>query len=446
MPKQLERIISWYPARQCWRKKYQGKTYYLATGGVCNGEQDKEGYLTAVAEWSDLKRRIDNGLPIQKMELPSAGQVRPRLDIKLPLKQLPVESFAYDYRNEPDLPGELLAVPNEVTLDALVEAFIAEYRQLADMGERAVSTFRGARDALADFQGFAKRHKVTHVNRVEPRRFSHFLKCYRDKQLELISKGEHSAFTAKRRLLFVRKLIEWAYENEYLDNLPRKVNGNYAKVPLPDPNPQPFALEEVKAIWKAATTKNKFSRKSNHNALYILLGLNCGYRSGDIATLKHEHLIEHEGRLLIVRKREKTNSPQIHRLWPITAQLLREQMTDPDEHDTLLLDERGGKLVVEFIDKKTSHTDCIGRCFNRLKLKVGWSGPNKGHSVLRDTSAQALKDKGYAKHVIKQFLGHKERDVMRHYVTESIESRRELFDALDTLDTYYGLKMPDDAA
>jgi hypothetical protein len=75
-----------------------------------------------------------------------------------------------------------------------------------------------------------------------------------------------------------------------------------------------------------------------------------------------------------------------------------------------------------------------------LKLKVGLTGAGSGHSVLRDTTAQALKDNRYPKHVIKQFLGHKERDVIRHYVSETIESRQELFDALDWLETHYDLK------
>ena len=66
------------------------------------------------------------------------------------------------------------------------------------------------KDALAGSQVYAKRHKVEYVNRIEPRRFSHFLKCYRDRQLELIAKGEQSPHTANHRLSVVRKLIEWA--------------------------------------------------------------------------------------------------------------------------------------------------------------------------------------------------------------------------------------------
>jgi integrase len=435
MPKRPEKLISWYPARQCWRKKYKGKTYYLATGGVCKAEHDINGYENALSEWLDIKRGIDGGASVSQLrQLVGAGAGKPGFS-----DPLPTVGF-YDYSKDPELPGEKLAVHSDITLDALVESFLAEYRQLVEMGKRAVSTHRGVKDVLADFQGYAKRHKLDYVNRIESRRLSHYLKCYRDRQLELIAKGEQSPYTAKHRLSVVRKLIEWAYENEYLDQLPRKVNGNYANVPLPDPNPQSFTLEQVRAIWKESNTKTKFSRKSYRTALYVLLGLNCGYRSGDIATLKHSHLIEQEGRLIIVRKREKTGSPQIHRLWPLTAELLRAEITDPREHDLALLDERGKPLVVDTLDKKTSHSDSIGRCFNRLKLKVGLTGAGSGHSVLRDTTAQTLKDNRYPKHVIKQFLGHKERDVVRHYVSETIESRQELFDALDWLEAHYNLK------
>ena len=116
-------------------------------------------------------------------------------------------------------------------------------------------------------------------------------------------------------------------------------------------------------------------------------------------------------------------------------------MTDPAEHELCLLDERGGTLVTESLDATTAKTDCVGRCFNRVKEKAKITGPNKGHSVLRDTSAQALKDNGFPRHIISEFLGHKNRDVARHYITETIESRKELFKAIDFLESHFNLKL-----
>jgi len=40
--------------------------------------------------------------------------------------------------------------------------------------------------------------------------------------------------------------VEWAYREEYMDHLPRNIGRNYVEMRLPDPDPQPFTLEEVR--------------------------------------------------------------------------------------------------------------------------------------------------------------------------------------------------------
>lgn len=82
MPKLSQRMLNWYPVRNCWRKKYQGKTYYLATGGKCNGEHDPEGDLAAMAEWSAIKRAVDNNGDWGAIDPPSKPG-RPILDFSI---------------------------------------------------------------------------------------------------------------------------------------------------------------------------------------------------------------------------------------------------------------------------------------------------------------------------------------------------------------------------
>lgn len=432
-------IVSYYPTRDCFRKIYRGKAHYVGKGRR-KGETEKQRFERAVAEWLKLKEKIDRGEKQGQESRHAAGIKSGGLDINLPFKQIRPKhaaSFAYDYSQDPDeLPGSVVAAPADATIDELADAFLSGIRLMSQAGKRAVSTYREAKDSLADFQGFCKRYRRRKVEQID----AQLLLSYRNRQFELMYGNEHSPFTTKRRLRYVKKLVEWGFENEFIESMPRNINGNYAKVELPDPEPKPFTIQQVKQLWKAANTKTKFSRKSNRNALYLLLGLNCGYRSGDIASLRHEHV--NWETLVIERKRTKTNSPQIHKLWPLTAELLREEMTDLSEHELMLLDERGGSLVVESIDGKTAKTDCIGRCFNRLKVKIGWKGPGMGHSVLRDTGAQALKDHyPDSPLIVKHYLGHKTRDVVRHYVNESVESRKPLFDAIDWLDGHFGLKL-----
>jgi integrase len=223
--------------------------------------------------------------------------------------------------------------------------------------------------------------------------------------------------------------MEWAYRNAYVDRLPRNVDDNFAHVTLPDPEPNPLTDDEVRQLFKACSKRTK---------LYLLLGLNCGYRQRDISTLDHSHLhLDGPDKAgYIKRKRNKTGSPQHHRLWPVTTRYLWAEMTDPVRNQLALLDQHGQPLqVVTHNEGKYSKTNPIGTAFNRACRKLDW--PAKGiMERLRDTGAQWMRDR-YPLHVVKQYLGHKERDVVRHYTTDNYD---ELFAALDAMNDHYKLK------
>jgi integrase len=405
--------LNYDPTRDCYKKTRKGKPYYVGQGRLPD-ESEEYREKRAIAEWLQIERGL-------------------REHSSTTFHADPFHSSAHDYSLDPDLPAIIRLPCGEVTVDELVGILLQSIRQLAESGARAISTYREAKDSLADFQAFCKRYGKTLISEVD----AHFVLAYKNKQHELMHNRVYSAYVVQRRLRYVVRLMEWGYENEFVDVLPRNINKNLYQVDLPEPTPHPFTNQQVQQLWMTAKTKSKCSRKGYRNCLYILLGLNLGYRAGDIASLRHEDIDWTS--YVVHRKRAKTNAAQIHKLWPLTAKLLAEEMTDPTEHELVLLDERGGLLVVESLDAKTAKTDCIGRCFNRLKTKLDWRGPHMGHSCLRDTSAQALKDNGFPREIIKQFLGHKERDVVRHYVTESVASRKDLFTAIDWLEGYFGL-------
>lgn len=448
MATQSDQLLNWYATRNCWRKKYRGKMYYLGTGGVCKSPDDTEGYLAALGEFAEIKRRVDAGLPprptpdelTQKTVPPSPSPRESHVvKVRVPYLRIPVKhlaGMATDYSSDPDeLPQATLAQPAAATLDELIDAFVNDFKQRALLEDVSISMYREIKDCLEDFQGYARKYERAKIENVD----EHLLKCYRDRQRQLVQAGEFSPFTVKKRLANLKRFLEWAYRHRYLDSIPRNVDKSFAKVvKLPDPDPQPFTFEQVKAIWKEATSKTKFSRKSQKNALFILLGLNCGYRSGDIATLKHSHLRQENGFWIIERKREKTGSPQVHKLWPLTYQLLMEEATDPAESEIMLHDERGGLLVDKVIDRVGSN-DCVGRCFNRVKLKAGIKGKNTGHAVLRDTGADAIKQYfPEVPHIVSQYLGHKPKGMQTHYTREHYDL---LFKAIDWLDSHFGLKL-----
>ena len=177
--------------RDCYRKIHEGKAYYVGKGHL-PGESEKDRELRAAVEWMELRMKMARGEEGHEETTPSSPAKAPfAIDIKIPVKLRNAQPMAYDYSKEPaTLPGELLTVPGDVTIDSLVDAFLAESRQQVAMGERAISTHREAKDSLADFQGFCRKYHVRHLAEIEPRKLSHFLKCYRDKQLELLAKGK----------------------------------------------------------------------------------------------------------------------------------------------------------------------------------------------------------------------------------------------------------------
>lgn len=428
MPKKPDRIISWHRARCCWRKKYKGQTHYLATGGVCKGENDLAGYEIALGEWFDIKRRADAA----KTDQPALALATYGEPLKLPLKK--VASFATDYRALPDeLPNAGIVAVSDAPINALVEAYLAEVRQRVDSGKRSIATFKEARDKLGDFQGYARKYRRTTIDKVD----AHLLKCYRDTQLALIDQGGVSTFTAKKRLSAVKRFLEWCYRNEFVEMLPRNPDRTFAQVELPKPEPHPFTRDEVRGLFRTALTTRNNRGHDYRNALFVAMGLNLGYRSGDIATLRHEHIRKDNGVWYVERGRQKTGSPQNHKLWEVTWELLEKEMTDPQRHELVLVDENGGPLVKEWMDR--AKQDCVQQAFKRLKRRIGWKGPHRGHSCLRDTGADTLK-KQFPENasVVSQYLGHMPQGVVTCYAREHYDR---LFDALDWMDGYFRLKL-----
>ena len=123
-------------------------------------------------------------------------------------------------------------------------------------------------------------------------------------------------------------------------------------------------------------------------------------------------------------------------------------MTDPRDSDLALLDANGKPLVVDNLDATTAKTDPIGRSFDRARkradyhrekqgLEKRWEGNRKGIKYLRKTGAQALaKQFPETPHIVKQYLGHKEKDVVRHYRTQEYAL---LFKALHWMEKHFDL-------
>ena len=269
---------------------------------------------------------------------------------------------------------------------------------------------------------------------------------------------ESSPSTVQGLLRTVKACLQWAYDEELIPSLPRKMR-NYSAIKLPDPKPQSFTPDEVKAMFAVANDRMK---------LFLLLGLNLGYTQVDIATLDHSMIDWKTG--LVTRPRHKTGQDQQAKLWPLTLRLLREHATD-SKTGPVLLAESGQPLLSDKIktDGNGTRTDSIRLAYGRLqdalnmqalretkpelfarvrgtdasktrkaeihKALIGMRD-NRGFKVLRKTGADEIakqfQDKPWLTDL---YLAHSVKAMKKHYVKSHFD---ELFKATDWLQTLYG--------
>lgn len=215
-------------------------------------------------------------------------------------------------------------------------------------------------------------------------------------------------FKAFVRYLYAKRLIE----------LPRNLN-NY-KIEVKRQKIVICSKDEVRLFLDNATGQLK---------LHVLMMLNCGYRSTDIATLRDTEVDWDQGR--IIRKRHKTkdvkNVPEVnYKLWTETFDLLKRWRSG---QETVLLTKSGGLWAFdELVDKpdgsvKVKQTDNIATIFNRLRKKIGVDKPL---ASIRKTAGSELDHDAEFGRYAEHFLGEApDRIATIHYLTPS----QERFDA-----------------
>ena len=211
--------------------------------------------------------------------------------------------------------------------------------------------------------------------------------------------------------------------------MPRIIDAEYAECPKGKPCPDPMSKKEIEALW--AFLKDTGNRRG---MLFVLLGLNCGWRSTDVSTLTADMLKEENGRTYIRRQRANTGADGNSLLWKATAQLLREHIaenpsSDPDGR--VILTKAGKPLVVHSFAHGKS--DQLGEHFKRIVKAIGWKA---NHSRLRDSGATWMREHAPAE--VSNYLSHTRKDMSKHYADENYNS---LFAASDRMGEYFGFAL-----
>jgi len=309
------------------------------------------------------------------------------------------------------------------TIQALVNWFLSDREVQAEAGQLSRSSFSSDKYRLASFLSYCNYKGKSALREVLS---AEFLGNYKNALLLAKSRNETSAVSVKHNLRTLKACIEWGYDNELVDRLPRKLR-TLATVKLEAPTPEFLSIKEVQELFKAASQRTK---------LYIAVALNCGYTQQDIASLEHSMIDWQEG--VIERDRHKTGKASKHKLWKVTLDLLRQEATDPDQSDLVLLSPRKKPLILEQVNAKgnPTRTDTIRQAFQTLRKKVGTAKPFK---VFRKTGADMI-ERQYPQTpwLASQYLAHSEGGVKKHYVQNHYDL---LFEALAWLETQFNLKL-----
>ena len=252
-----------------------------------------------------------------------------------------------------------------------------------------------------------------------------------DMQLFAVKQAEEGRFaesTARDVFAAFKQLLKWLYSvAELLDRLPRNFDDKSLAIHVSASEPETLPVDKINELLAQSTARTE---------LYILLGLNCGYRQSDIASINPREVDWNAG--TISRKRTKTakkkRTPTVtYKLWPRTLELLMKE--GKRTGDRVLLSLNGTPLVNNTLrdNGRTKNRDAIKSAIKRVakKTKIPFS-----MDLLRNTSATLLRGNAKYTTLVDLFLGHAPRSMAdKHYAAAPVEL---LAEALDWLAGEFG--------
>jgi len=257
---------------------------------------------------------------------------------------------------------------------------------------------------------------------------------YRKHLVERVRSKEISPYTGRDFMEIVKQFLNWAYDTDRLEQLPKVMRGKQLNISAPTKKIRVFPEGYFTTLLGHAPERLK---------LCLLLMANCAFQQQDIADLQAEEVDWTEG--YIERKRSKLEDSESEeiptvrwKLWETTFELLKKLGS---RQGLVLLNKDGTPLKRQwFKDGKPAKSDCIKNDYNRLcdKLAQTVEGFQK-HPLkqIRKTSSTLLAGHEVYGRYTTYFLGNSPRSITeRHYAIPS----QVLFDkAIAWLGGQYGI-------
>ena len=282
----------------------------------------------------------------------------------------------------------------------------------------------------------------------------------------LIRNKQITRITARSYLQTIKRFFKWLWEREFIKELPRNINSmdmrfiTKRKSKLQTKHVVLFTNDELKALLSVKDSSLPLN-------LYILLALNCGWTSIDLATFyvgdirKETHddgTITHR----IYKKRHKTGQQASWILFPQLASALNQYMIAKGidgQKDQLVFTTRDGKPLVHIkskgkLRKKPSNNpyryDAVyTRLYYRMD-KLNMTGNRKSFKTFRKQGASVIANltMNMGRQYYELYLAHAPRDIgMAHYIQLAekhldkyilqIPSILNIDEELDTIATHY---------
>lgn len=263
--------------------------------------------------------------------------------------------------------------------------------------------------------------------------------CLGDIHIDQLNEPEvikYHKFVDTKSLVEASKLDYWTYFKEFVkgccdDAAKQKMPLNLNKKSLnfsPDKKtPDPATIAEANYVLGVLQEKNKPIYE-----LAVLLHLNCGMYSKDVAMLKKGD-VDLKNKTLTYKRTKATKHEQIEKvtypLWARTAELLQQLESD---HETYWLTTRNNTNYA--VDANGKRKDVLGKNFGRYK-KEHLPEYNKTLMDFRKTGCTELENQRHPDSISRQFLQQSADDTkgkfysgrLRTPFTEAVEGLEKVF-------------------
>jgi integrase len=219
--------------------------------------------------------------------------------------------------------------------------------------------------------------------------------------------------TAAHRIECLRILLKWSNERELVS----------IKVPSSFKKPQKKSIREHRlakkdSLWVSREDIRKLIQHADvHFKPVILLGLNCGLGTTDIARLTRDDVDTTGADPWLSVSRKKTGTMRHLWLWPETIEAIRAYQEIRPAFALRVSDSDRLLLTVQRQPWIDSSGNRVAAAFRRLRVAAGIQS-RISHYSLRRALLTAIINLGYPEHLAKAIAGHEDSGniLLEHYV------------------------------